>query len=286
MRGIPLWNFPAFDAARDMLIGLGHDPISPADIDREHGIDENTTVLPPGFIHTALRRDFAAIVTCDAIAFLPGWETSSGANAERTVGGHVGCEFWRVDPEARTFEREQIVGFSGYARAGKDTAANILVSEHGFTRGAFADALKESLYALNPMVLMGAGKRLQSVVMSDGWEKAKAITEVRELLQRLGTEAGRNVLGQDIWVETMFRRNMTARLTVSDVRFPNEAAAIRARGGQVIRIERPGTAPVNPHISETALDGFDFDAVIVNDGTVSDLAAQLDGALNPVEVAA
>ncbi len=61
----------------------------------------------------------------------------------------------------------------------------------------------------------------------------------------------------------------------SDCRFPNEAAAIRDRGGEMWRIDRPGTAPVNAHPSETALDGFNFDRHIDNGGTLAALRAKV-----------
>ena len=39
MRGIPQYNFPVFDAARDKAIALGWDAVSPADLDRANGFD-------------------------------------------------------------------------------------------------------------------------------------------------------------------------------------------------------------------------------------------------------
>ena len=57
---------------------------------------------------------------------------------------------------------------------------------------------------------------------------------------------------------------------ITDCRFPNEAEAIKDRGGIIIRVDRPGVEPVNAHPSETALDNLDFDYRIAN---VSDLVA-------------
>lgn len=286
MRGYPLWNFPAFDAARDYLTSLGHEVISPADIDRANGVNEYTTELPDGFIHVALRRDFNAIIKSEAIAFLPGWESSSGVRAERQVGRHIGIPFYRVDPLRKTFTREIVIGLSGYARAGKDTAAAALVERHGFTRTAFADALRDMLYALNPSIPIATDKEidvpyhapLQDLVDSFGWEGAKSEPHVRKLLQRLGTEAGRAVLGQDIWVDTLFR-SPPARLVIPDVRFPNEAEAIKAHGGVVIRVDRPGCQPVNGHPSETALDDFNFDSVVHNSADIGHLEQSISSAL-------
>jgi hypothetical protein len=65
------------------------------------------------------------------------------------------------------------------------------------------------------------------------------------------------------------------------VRFPNEYEKVRSLRGVMWRVNRPGTEPALGHISDTALDTFEFDQVIENDGTVKDLAdkviAILDG---------
>lgn len=289
MRGYDRLNFPAFDRARDYLGYLGHDPVSPADMDREIGVDEHTTELPTGFVHDALKRDFAAILTCDAIALLPGWEASSGARAERTVAVSIGLPCYRVYPGAGAFYRESVIGIAGYARSGKDTLARHLC-EWGFEQRSFAAPLKAILVALDPLVCFTAGvaggrplddpvfvyDRLSRLVDAIGWDEAKKFDEVRSLLQRLGTEGGRAHLGENVWVDALFDAPSSGRLVVSDVRYPNEASAIRARGGLVVRVDRPGVRAVNGHLSERALDDFDFDLVVTNDGTVEDLKRAAD----------
>jgi hypothetical protein len=180
-----------------------------------------------------------------------------------------------------------IIGLAGYARAGKDTVAQILVEERGFRRIAFADALRDMLAALDPYI---GTTRLSDRLNWHGWEATKADPEVRRLLQRLGTEAGRDVLGPDVWVDAAVRKmdlESEENYVVSDVRFPNELQAIRSYG-QVWRIERPGCEPVNGHVSETALDGARFDRVISNNGSIDDLAERVlrlvDAPIVPVAV--
>jgi hypothetical protein len=168
-----------------------------------------------------------------------------------------------------------LVGLSGYARSGKDTAAEALVAD-GWERRAFADSLRRFLYALNPMVLP-SGTRLRSFVNAYGWETAKTTcAEVRELLQRCGTEAGREVIGRNVWVDAtlgdLTYLEQRQPVVVTDVRFPNEADYIKHHGGIVVRVNRPGVGPnTKPdgtvHGSETALDGYPFDFVIDNDST-------------------
>ena len=176
-----------------------------------------------------------------------------------------------------------LLGLSGYARSGKDTVADILF-DHGFKRLAFADTLREAIYRLNPTVFLQnddwAGfVPLQEVVDTFGWEQAKKVTpEVRDLLQRLGTEVGRDMFGTNFWVDQTFRKlesDPGQRFVLTDVRFPNEADAVRDAGGFVLRVRREGFGPVNGHSSETALDGYEFDAFIDNDGTIPELATQV-----------
>lgn len=82
MRGYDLYNFPAFDAARDLLTAAGHEVVSPADLDRAIGFDPARDSADETFVTEAMRRDLAAIDSCDAVALLDGWESSEGANAE------------------------------------------------------------------------------------------------------------------------------------------------------------------------------------------------------------
>lgn len=90
MSKLPLYNFPAFDAARDKLKAEGWEVISPADLDRERGFDPTDTSkpLPPvdkAFLDEAMRIDIEAILSCDAIYMLKGWQQSTGAKAEHAL---------------------------------------------------------------------------------------------------------------------------------------------------------------------------------------------------------
>lgn len=179
----------------------------------------------------------------------------------------------------------ELIGLSGYARSGKDEFAKVLVEEFGWTRVAFADKLREVLYQLNPIVDVDAARMrktlyyVQDVIDSFGWDGYKNTPygpEIRRLLQRLGTEAGRQTLGENIWVDaalTGFEED--AKIVVTDCRFPNEAQAIKERGGVVVRIERDGIGPANDHPSETSLDNWGFDYAVSNDGTLGEYRDQI-----------
>jgi len=105
------------------------------------------------------------------------------------------------------------------------------------------------------------------------------LMSVREFLQKLGTDAVRDGLHPNAWVNAVMARyrpevfgydaNGSPVMSdqnwiFTDCRFPNEAQAIKDRGGVIIRIDRPGVKPVNDHPSETALDNWDFDYKIFN----------------------
>jgi hypothetical protein len=178
-----------------------------------------------------------------------------------------------------------LIGLSGYAGSGKDEAAAALVVG-GWRRDAFADRLRAFLYALDPWVdtYPDVGMvRLAKLVDAYGWDRAKRqFPEIRRLLQRAGTEAGRKILGSQVWVDALMKDydRENEALVVADVRFPNEADAIREAGGAMVRINRPGVGPhTDPggwvHESDVALDHYDFDVTIENDGTVEDLHERL-----------
>lgn len=156
-----------------------------------------------------------------------------------------------------------IIGLTGRARVGKDTLADYLCINHGFTRLAFADPLRDALE-------LGLG--IESHHLREDKEAIIPWLGVsgRQLLQTLGTEWGRDLIRPDIWILLMQRRLAALaeegdRFVVSDVRFPNEAAWLRARpNARLWHIERPSVAPVRAHSSEHGIDYQMGDAIIVN----------------------
>ena len=170
-----------------------------------------------------------------------------------------------------------IIGLSGYAQSGKNTVADILVDHHGFIQLAFADAIRDFIYEINPLVSCSPTGYLQDLVNLKGWDEAKQEPQVRKLLQSTGV-AGRNMIDEYLWVAltlSQIKDPQEGRYVITDVRFPNEAAALTAQGGQLWRIERPGVDAVNDHVSETALDAWVFDETIINDGTIEDIKKKI-----------
>jgi hypothetical protein len=148
-----------------------------------------------------------------------------------------------------------LIGLAGYAGAGKDCAAEALITA-GWERRAFADPLKD-------------------IARDLGWNGEKDDTG-RRFLQNLGSSV-RAHLGAHVWIDATLDDIDPAqdRIVVTDVRYPNEAAAIRQLGGLIVRIERPGVGPANDHPSEHALDRWPYDFQILNAGTVADLHAEI-----------
>ncbi len=168
-----------------------------------------------------------------------------------------------------------IVGLSGYARAGKDTVAGFLVEDFHFVQGSVTDIFKEMLEELNPIVETGpsAPRRWREVVDYWGFEEAKdQFPEIRGLMQRLGFEVRERSFEPDFWVnQLIYRHRNDEKFVFSSVRDPIEAQAIKAQGGVIWRIDRPGYGPANTHASETAMDGWLFDDLLINDGTLEQL---------------
>lgn len=169
-----------------------------------------------------------------------------------------------------------VIGITGYAQHGKNTVGDILVNNHDFIQLAFADKVKECALAINPIIFNHIGNNiyLNEYVSKLGWDEAKKHSEVRRLLQHVGTDMGRVILGQNIWIDLVMKQIESNKdYVITDVRFQNEVDAIHLAGGEIWRILRPfydnnvGTR----HISESGIDSLDTDRVIMNNGTIEDL---------------
>lgn len=198
-----------------------------------------------------------------------------------------------------------IIGINGYSGSGKDTVGRIIqyIMGNNGPKGQFSFSIEKAI--ANPLefdevledssdweVKKFAGKlkdiasHLTGIDIEDfedqdfkktnlgrewwttcdeGWQPMT----VRDFLQKLGTDAMRNGLHDNVWVNALMADYYEdSNWVVTDTRFPNEAMAIKESGGIIIRIDRPGVKPINDHPSEVALNGWNFDYKIAN---VSDL---------------
>lgn len=140
-----------------------------------------------------------------------------------------------------------LVGFVGLMSSGKGTAGEILQLEYGFNPDSFAAAVKDAsaaIFGWPREMLEGNTERSRAFRETPDpyWSQVMGRPYTpREALQKMGTEAGRNVFHPDLWVHSLKRRVATSphpRTVITDVRFPNEIEAIINIGGKVIVIER------------------------------------------------
>lgn len=166
-----------------------------------------------------------------------------------------------------------IIGlYSPAPGSGKSTIAQFLRDE-GYHINSFAAPLKNMTVAL----LESAGydrNQAWAIVNNKDMVVPGLGFRSRTIQQRLGTEWGRMAMSEDFWVD-IWRSNARCHVKVvaDDVRFLNEAQAIKAMGGQMWHVIRPSAANKETHSSEGQLNNWDgFDCTIINDGTIEDLA--------------
>lgn len=148
------------------------------------------------------------------------------------------------------------IGIHGPARAGKDTIAKHLVEHHGFIKNSFADPLKR------------AGQQMFMLTEEQTWSdelKEQVIKwwgmSPRQMFQKLGTEGGRNVFGEDLWLKRWQIHFDTFGPVVNyvtpDARFENEATFLRERGFTIIHVSSPRVSPLvgdtRKHASENGI---------------------------------
>lgn len=192
----------------------------------------------------------------------------------------------------------------------------------------FADKLKQIVSILTGIPVEDLEKQeVKDRVLEEEWDRkiggifepnnVGGLTEVfkiekmtvRQLLQKVGTDAMRNVIHPDVWVNALFadyncycghtlnkceiahvefENCKEPNWIITDLLFPNELKAVENRNGITIRVNRKNINTVSPigtpievdraisslpstHLSETALDSATFDYVIDNNGTIEEL---------------
>lgn len=188
-----------------------------------------------------------------------------------------------------------LIGLTGLATSGKDTVGALL-RMRGYQRLAFADAVREEVYQFISQYgntdngLMSPPARLSyksrclldrgAFKLSDVWKKPTD-PDFRSLLQEWGTEY-RRAQDPDYWVKSM-QQNIAylggLSVMITDVRFPNEVELVKSNGGQIWRVERPGT-PLLDHESETLQSKIVPDVTIHNSGDLQHLAQEVLTALD------
>jgi hypothetical protein len=198
-----------------------------------------------------------------------------------------------------------IIGISGRMGSGKNTVGDIIeklcLTNNGpkFEQKSFAGKLKQIASLLTGIPVedfedqefkksyLGAewgtveSNPLNAVPVFENIE-FNHLMSVRELLQKLGTEAIRDGLHPNAWVNALMCEYKRPKMSeynpsnwiITDVRFPNELEAVEDVKGLTIKVVRPvekSKTSVRLHPSETSLDKAEFDYEIINDGSIEDL---------------
>jgi hypothetical protein len=190
-----------------------------------------------------------------------------------------------------------IIGLCGSQGSGKDTVANILISEYGFVKLTFASTLKDVvaiLFSWPRELLEGLTEesRLWRETVDDFWSAKLSIPSFtpRKALQMIGTDLFRIHFNNDIWISivenkisTILKNNPNTNIVISDCRFTNEFCLIKQfPDSHIITILREKNNSINKsaHLSETEWVNYNFDAILQNDNSIDDLKSKLKSLLS------
>lgn len=189
-----------------------------------------------------------------------------------------------------------IIGICGKARSGKDTFARFLADSLGNQYGksvaimSMAETMKDMLWPLlrvfAPAHLHPTDFVLRCLAGDLKEEEIEGIgTSPRVLMQTLGTEWGRNIIGENLWISAMNRRIAEYALEdvpwddseemeevfviIPDIRYDNEAECLPTN---LVKIVRPNVEEVNAHTSEEGISEDWIDIIIYNDDDLDQLA--------------
>lgn len=162
-------------------------------------------------------------------------------------------------------QRPRIIGLAGPAGCGKNLVASLVPD-------AAVIQLADPIYAALSAIL-----GIPDTVLRQRATKERPIDWLgkspRQLLQTLGTDWGRTLVAEDIWLRIARRRieelaaSGVSTVVIADVRFDNESRMVQEMGGEVWGVDRGPTAEVSPHVSEAGLSPGMVDRVIDNTGT-------------------
>jgi ABC-type dipeptide/oligopeptide/nickel transport system ATPase component len=220
-----------------------------------------------------------------------------------------------------------IIGINGKIGAGKDTVGTIIQGllltnkNQSSEIKKFAGKLKQIASILTGIPVENfEDQEFKKTILGSEWGTVQNVPlnsippfadiqfnvmmSVREFLQRLGTEAMRDGLHTNVWVNALFAdynpgytispldvdNQAPDNWIITDMRFPNELESVEKRHGITIRVIREklpikhsktgkthllNREAFTEHPSETALDKTTFDYEIINDGTMEELVKKV-----------
>lgn len=167
----------------------------------------------------------------------------------------------------------RVIGLCGKKRAGKDTVAAILCRHLRYERIAFADPIYDMLDHL------GIDRKYAEDKLATIPWLGKSYTE---LLQTLGTEWGRNMVRNDLWIHLLNRMVISREaggcpgVVISDVRYEDEASYVtRILGGELWEVTGSRGVVYNQHSSETPVPRIMIDHTIDNSGSLIELETKV-----------
>lgn len=175
-----------------------------------------------------------------------------------------------------------LIGITGKAGSGKDTVAQYLSKTYTMHRYSMAQPLKAML-------------RVLGIDCDDRFTKETPHpmfgVSPRRMMQTLGTEWMRASICRDGWLKLAEQRRQEGEqedlhgIVIPDIRFEDEAAWVRAKGGAIVHLYRPSLAPVEEHSSEHGVryEVGQRDYGVVNGSTVEDLCRQVDVFMRSVQ---
>lgn len=174
-----------------------------------------------------------------------------------------------------------IIGLIGYKGSGKSFVAKRLVDRHGFTCLPMAKLLKDMLRALglNENQISGSEKETPCDLLGG--------KTPRWAMQSLGTEWGRRMIHDEIWVRAWQHNRPPGDVVCDDIRFPNELTRLTPMGAHFIRIKRPGHDPTyrqhfyqvwlpKAHASESYVSSLPTNYTIINNSTMEAVERGID----------
>lgn len=160
-----------------------------------------------------------------------------------------------------------IIAFFGYKQSGKTSAAKHL-ARHGFRRCPFASKLKSMLSSLGL-----TDEEINGNLKEEPCELLGGKTP-RWAMQSLGTEWGRDLIDDNLWVRAWQRniRTFSGNIVVDDLRFLNEEKVLKEEGAVLVRVDRECIRPQGEvHASEAFIDKIQADIVLDSNCSLDEL---------------
>jgi len=173
----------------------------------------------------------------------------------------------------------RVVGVTGSAGCGKSEVARYLEGV-GFRPVRMSYPLKRMLAAYYETQGLSA-KEIERRIEGDLKEVPDPLLNgktPRHAMQTLGTEWGRDCIHEDFWVDAWKRRVAQSPQSVicEDIRFDNEADAVKEIGGQVYHvIAKNNRRKTSTHVSEGGVSSSKITGCILNTSTIPDLHSEV-----------